>query len=101
MQVEQLVANAEMAERFMKALSNQNRLMILCSLMDRSMSVSELNELVPLSQSALSQHLAVLREHNFVATEREGQSISYRICDHRVKRLMQAMYEVFCGDNQD
>ncbi|WP_340680929.1 metalloregulator ArsR/SmtB family transcription factor, partial [Paraglaciecola sp.] len=70
MDLEQLATNAEQAEAFMKILSNKNRLMILCSLLDKERSVTELNQNVPLGQSALSQHLAVLRQHKLVNTRR-------------------------------
>jgi DNA-binding transcriptional ArsR family regulator len=97
MEIDQLVENAALAERYMKILANQNRLMILCSLVNGELSVGELNAIVPLSQSALSQHLAILREQGMVSTERDGQTIRYAISDEKVSMLMQAMYEVFCA----
>ena len=76
--------NVEQAEQMLKILANKNRLMILCSLQDGEMSVSELNEAVPLAQSALSQHLAALRKVQIVATRRESQTIYYRVVDENV-----------------
>jgi ArsR family transcriptional regulator, virulence genes transcriptional regulator len=92
-----MAANANQAEAFMKILANKNRLMILCTLLTRDCSVSELNQAVPLGQSALSQHLAVLRQHQFVSTRREAQSIYYSVSDPRVKQLIHILYEIFCA----
>ncbi len=86
--------NAEEAERFLRAMANRNRLMVLCSLVPGELSVSALHERVPLSQSALSQHLAVLRRQGLVETRREAQTIHYRIADIRVRRLMPLLCEV-------
>lgn len=97
MDLEQLANNASQAEAFMKILANKNRLMILCSLLDQERSVSELNQNVPLGQSALSQHLAVLREHKLVDTRRDAQSIYYSVSDPRVKQIIEKLYEFFCG----
>lgn len=97
MELQQLAVNAEQAEAFMKILANKNRLMILCSLLNQERSVSELNQNVPLGQSALSQHLAILRQHNLVDTRRDAQSIYYSVSDPRVKQIIQKLYEFFCG----
>ncbi|MEP7703184.1 metalloregulator ArsR/SmtB family transcription factor [Paraglaciecola sp. 25GB23A] len=97
MDLVQLANNAGQAESFMKILANKNRLMILCTLMNQERSVSELNQSVPLGQSALSQHLAVLREHNLVDTRRDAQSIYYSVSDPRVKQIIEKLYEFFCG----
>ena len=92
-----MAVNAEQAEAFMKILANKNRLMILCSLLNQERSVSELNQNVPLGQSALSQHLAILRQHNLVDTRRDAQSIYYSVSDPRVKQIIQKLYEFFCA----
>lgn len=92
-----LAANATDAERFLKELANAKRLMILCTLLDQEMSVAELNIKVPLSQSALSQHLARLREAGFVETRKEAQTVYYRLADERVRRLLPIFYEMFCA----
>jgi DNA-binding transcriptional ArsR family regulator len=92
-----LANNAGQAESFMKILANKNRLMILCTLMNQERSVSELNQSVPLGQSALSQHLAVLRGHKLVDTRRDAQSIYYSVSDPRVKQIIEKLYEFFCG----
>ena len=96
MDLHQLVENATEAELFLKMLANKNRLMILCSLIDKESNVSELNTLVPLGQSALSQHLASLRKHQLVSTRREAQSIYYSVEDERVKAIIKTLYNCFC-----
>lgn len=94
-----LLDNASEAERFLKELANSNRLMILCTLMEQELSVAQLNERVPLSQSALSQHLARLREARFVQTRKEAQTVYYRLLDERVARLLPIFYELFCAQD--
>jgi len=96
MDLHQLAANAAEAESFMKLLANKNRLMILCSLIDKECSVSQLNLQIPLGQSALSQHLAALRKNKLVTTRRDAQSIYYSVSDQRVKDIIKTLYECFC-----
>ena len=81
--------------RFLKVLANESRLMVLCSLNDGELTVGALHQRVPLSQSALSQHLAVLRREGFVITRREAQTIYYRIADPRVHQLMPVVCDLF------
>jgi len=81
----------------LKALANSHRLMILCELKRGERSVSALETVVPLTQSALSQHLAKLREGGFVATRREAQTIYYSLADARVARLIDVLHELFCA----
>ena len=69
------------AATFLKALANEQRLSMLCCLIDGALSVGEINARVPLSQSALSQHLAVLREAGLVATTRKSQAVYYSLAD--------------------
>jgi len=89
-------ASAEQASRLLRAMSNERRLMILCQLGDRELSVGALQPLVGLSQSALSQHLALLREEGLVAARREGQSIHYRIADANAVRVIGLLAEIYC-----
>lgn len=89
-------ASAGDAAKLLRALANERRLMILCQLSGAERSVSELQPLVGLSQSALSQHLAVLREEGVVATRREGQTIWYRITDPAAVRVIETLAEIFC-----
>jgi len=91
-----LAAHAHEAESLLKGLSNSNRLMILCALSEGELSVSALNECVPLSQSALSQHLATLRRGGMVATRRESQTIYYRLYDPKVRMIIETLHTMFC-----
>jgi DNA-binding transcriptional ArsR family regulator len=96
MPVEEMARHAEDAAQFLKLMANPHRLMVLCHLLDAEMSVSEINEHLPLSQSALSQHLAVLRNSGMVATRREQQTIFYRLANDGVEAIMAQLYEQFC-----
>lgn len=95
--LDQMIERSSEAESFLKQLANSKRLMILCVLSEGELSVGELNKQVPLSQSALSQHLAKLRNVGFVETRRESQTIYYRLGDPRVKEVIGSLYQVFCG----
>jgi DNA-binding transcriptional ArsR family regulator len=94
--LEEMHAHAGEAARLMKALGNEQRLLILCNLLERPLSVGELNERVHLSQSALSQHLAVLRAQHLVQTRREAQSILYWLPPGPVTRVMGLLQEMYC-----
>lgn len=90
--------NANRAAQLMKALGNESRLLILCHLDGKELSVSELNSRVELSQSALSQHLAVLRKDNLVKTRRESQTIYYSLQGDTAKRIIHTLHEMFCPE---
>ena len=94
--LEQLQASAGQAASLLRALSNEKRLMVLCQMSNRELSVGELLPGLGLSQSALSQHLARLREEGLVATRREGTTIFYRIADPAVLKLIAVLAEIFC-----
>ncbi len=81
----------------LRALGNEQRLMILCHLVPRPLSVGQLNERVTLSQSALSQHLAVLRKAGMVRTERQSQTVYYSLAPGIVTRLLGVLHDEFCG----
>ena len=88
----------EVAE-VLKALASRPRLMVLCQLVEHGeMRVGDLADAVGLSQSALSQHLARLREENLVAFRREAQSAWYRIADPRCETLLATLYQLYCSD---
>lgn len=88
------------ATRLLRALGNERRLMILCQLVDGELSVGELMPRVGLSQSALSQHLAVLRAQAIVATRREGHAVRYRIADPAAVRVVETLVEIFAPDQE-
>ncbi|PLK27569.1 helix-turn-helix transcriptional regulator [Novosphingobium sp. TH158] len=88
--------SAGRAAALLRLLGNEKRLMVLCQLSEGELSVGELQMRVGLSQSALSQHLALLREQGAVATRREAQTIHYRIADPAVMRVIETLAELFC-----
>jgi len=95
---EDLREHARKAAQLLKALSNESRLMILCQLADGEMSVGEINSRIDLSQSALSQHLAVLRQQSLVSTRRVAQTIYYRVADASALRILEALHGIYCVD---
>ena len=97
--IEAMREHASDAARLMKALANESRLMILCMLSEGEMSVGELNARVPLSQSALSQHLALLRRDELVRTRRESQTIHYSLASGEVSRVIGVLHEIYCDPN--
>ena len=97
--IAQVEESAAAAARLLRSLANERRLMILCQLSAGERSVGELLPLIGLSQSALSQHLAVLRVDGLVATRREGQSIRYRIADPAAAQVMETLAAIYCSDN--
>jgi DNA-binding transcriptional ArsR family regulator len=100
MNMQELAASSAEAEDLLKALANSHRLLILCELKDGERSVTALERVVPLAQSALSQHLAKLRESGIVATRREAQTIYYSLADTRVARLIEVLHELFCAPDK-
>ena len=94
--IAQFEASASEAAKLLKALSNERRLMILCQLGGGELAVGQIQTRVGLSQSALSQHLAVLRSEGVVATRREGQTIFYRIADPAAVKVVATLAEIFC-----
>ncbi len=93
-----LTANAGNAAAMLRALANERRLVILCLLIEAGeMSAGELAEQVGISQSALSQHLAKMREEGLVAFRREAQTVHYRIDDADVKRLITLLKNIYCA----
>ena len=95
--VEAMLTNAGDAAKWLKAVANPYRLMILCLLLDRELSVTELNETVPLSQSALSQHLAVLRAEDLVSTRKSSQIVYYSLKNEQVTEVISILHRKFCA----
>jgi DNA-binding transcriptional ArsR family regulator len=95
--IAKLEERAAEAARLLKLLANENRLLILCRLVaEREMAVGELADAVDLSQSALSQHLAKMREEGLVATRREAQTVFYRIADPNTRRVLALLKDIYC-----
>ncbi|HWG70684.1 MAG TPA: metalloregulator ArsR/SmtB family transcription factor [Steroidobacteraceae bacterium] len=89
--------HAAEAAALLKALANDQRLLILCALLDGPLSVGQINERVPLSQSALSQHLGVLRDAALVTTTRHSQTIYYALTQGPALEIMRVLYTAFCA----
>lgn len=90
--------HAAQAVRLLKTLGNESRLLVLCHLAKGESSVSELNAHVDLSQSALSQHLAVLRADGVVTTRRQAQTIYYALADGPTRELIQTLHRIYCSE---
>ena len=89
------------ASRLLKALANEKRLMLLCLMVEGEQSVGELNAQVDLSQSALSQHLAILRDERLVVTRREAQSVFYSLMPGPAFVLIHSLHDIYCGPGAD
>jgi DNA-binding transcriptional ArsR family regulator len=96
MDLSMMEENAERASQLLTAMSNPKRLMILCNLLDREMSVNEIAEHVELAQSPLSQHLSKLRAWGFVRTRRDGQQIHYSLASDEVREILKTLYSLYC-----
>jgi ArsR family transcriptional regulator, virulence genes transcriptional regulator len=96
----ELQKNARRVAGLLKAMSNSSRLVILCQLAEGECSVGRLERTVGLSQSGISQHLAVLRREHVVASRRERQTVYYRLAGNEVMALMATLHEVFCEEEK-
>lgn len=94
--LESLRRSADSACRLMKALSNPDRLLLLCQLTEGEKRVGELEHLVGITQPTLSQQLGVLRDEGLVSTRRDGKHIHYRISSPQALAVMQTLFEQFC-----
>ena len=97
MSLDQMQENAAKATLLLKSMANETRLMILCQLLNGEKSVGEMHENIPLSQSALSQHLAVLRRERLVSTSRVAQSIFYSLASEDVRAIIETLYQLYCA----
>ena len=93
--LELMVDRAKQATGFLKALSHESRLLILCLLSEGEKSVTNLEELLALRQSTVSQQLARLRLDGLVKTKRDGKTIYYNLANEDVRTILAAIYEVF------
>lgn len=96
-QLTEMAENAGVAAALLKTLGHECRLLILCHLLEGEKTVTQLNEKVPLSQSALSQHLARLRHEELVAVRKDAQMVYYSLNSKKVERVIATLYELYCG----
>ena len=97
--LEKMMQNAQAASSFLKAISHEGRLMILCHLASGEKSVTELEELLSARQAAVSQQLSRLRLEGLVTPRRDGKTIYYSLTDDRPKQIMEVVYDLFCRDD--
>ncbi|CUH66446.1 Biofilm growth-associated repressor [Thalassovita gelatinovora] len=95
-----MVDNATTASNFLKAVSHEGRLLILCHLVTGEKSVTELEDLLSARQAAVSQQLSRLRLEGLVVPRRDGKAIYYRLADDRPRRILELVYELFCADDK-
>ena len=100
-QLEQLMRNAREASDFLKALSHENRLLLLCLLCEKERSVGELENILALRQATVSQQLARLRYDDLVTTRRDGKTIYYSIASEDIRRFVSVIYDMFCKSRTD
>lgn len=93
---EDVFENAKRASRFLKALANENRLVILCSLVEGEKNVGELERILGIRQPTLSQQLARLRSDDLVETRRDSRQIYYCLASDETKQMIELLYELFC-----
>ncbi|MFO1089940.1 MAG: metalloregulator ArsR/SmtB family transcription factor [Hyphomicrobiales bacterium] len=96
MNTQELARSADRASDFLKSLANPLRLRILCMIMERERPVGDIAEELGVRQTAVSQHLALLRKDGLVAPRRDGQTIHYRLADRNVRKVVKLLYELFC-----
>ena len=95
--LDKLMDNAQEASNFLKAISHEGRLLILCHLSAGEKSVTELEDLISARQAAVSQQLARLRLEGLVTPRRDGKTIYYRLTDDRPRQMIDLVYDMFCG----
>ncbi|KIC41999.1 ArsR family transcriptional regulator [Ruegeria sp. ANG-R] len=100
-ELDRMVENATRASNFLKAISHEGRLMILCHLVSGEKSVTELERLLSARQAAVSQQLSRLRLEGLVVPRREGKAIYYRLADERPARILEVVYELFCSQDSN
>ena len=97
--IQQLAQQSAQAAELLRVMANEQRLLILCHLSAAGeLSVSALGERMSLSQSALSQHLARLREDGIVSYRREAQTLYYRLANEKASRLLALLHDIYCPD---
>lgn len=98
-ELDRIVDKATTASNFLKAISHEGRLMILCHLVTGEKSVTELEELLAARQAAVSQQLSRLRLEGLVVPRRDGKTIYYSLADDRPRKMLECVYDLFCKDD--
>lgn len=94
-----ILENSKKAADFIKLFSNQTRLIVLCSIIEKPLCVNDLAEIAKISQSALSQHLAIMSKENLIEGVRDGNQIFYSIKDPNINKIIQALHDIFCKNS--
>ena len=97
-EIDRIIDNATQASNFLKAISHEGRLMILCHLVTGEKSVTELEDLLSARQAAVSQQLSRLRLEGLVTPRRDGKTIYYSLTDDRPRQILEVVYDLFCKD---
>lgn len=97
MDLSEMQNNVEEASDLLKTLANTSRLQVLCALVTREHTVGELEILTGLSQSAISQHLARMRQEEIVSTRRDAQKIFYSLCKAEVRAILETLHGLYCS----
>ena len=100
-ELDALVDKATNASAFLKAISHEGRLMILCHLVSGEKTVTELEDLISARQAAVSQQLSRLRLEGLVIPRRDGKTIYYRLADDKPKRVLEVVYALFCNSKNE
>jgi len=96
-----LIQEAKYVAEILKVLANENRLLIFCALLERPLTVGEIAKYVPnITQSALSQHLTLLKAHSFLDFKKTGQNVTYSIADRRVGRIINVLKKYYCSTEE-
>jgi len=94
-----LEKEAKQIAELLKVLANENRLLTLCGLMERPMTVSEISKAIPkITQSALSQHLTLLKAYGILEFTKSGQNVTYSIADNRVGKIINVLKKYYCEE---
>ncbi len=94
----QILENSKKATDFIKLLSNQSRLLVLCSIIEKPLCVNDLVDITQISQSALSQHLARMSKEGMIEGSRRGSKIFYSIKDPNIYKIIKSLHDIFCKD---
>lgn len=93
-----IIAPVEKASLLLKSLAHPVRLTVLCSLIEKTLNVGELQKITQVSQSVLSQHLSVLKKQALVTTQRESQTIYYRLAETKIIKIIEVLHELYCDE---